>query len=112
MKPPLSPFRVHGSTLLSSGFTAIADDGSLAPDFATQVQTVLRTVADGLQGHGLTVADVRSVSAYLADMGDFEAMNVAYREFFAEPYPVRTTIQCGLFPGVLFELSLVAELPA
>jgi 2-iminobutanoate/2-iminopropanoate deaminase len=31
-------------------------------------------------------------------MDDFEAMNVVYARFFAEPYPARSTIEAARLP--------------
>ena len=50
------------------------------------------------------------VNAYLADLGHFEEYNAVYREFFAEPYPARTTVG-ALLPGrILVEIEAVARL--
>jgi enamine deaminase RidA (YjgF/YER057c/UK114 family) len=39
-------------------------------------------------------------------MGNFPAMNEIYREFFAEPFPARTTVQSDL-PGFEIEVDAV-----
>lgn len=49
------------------------------------------------------------VNAFLADLRDFDAYNAVYREYFGEPYPVRTTVQAGLAPGLLVEIEAVAR---
>jgi 2-iminobutanoate/2-iminopropanoate deaminase len=49
------------------------------------------------------------VNAYLADLADFEGYNEVYKEFFAEPYPARTSVQAGLPPSVLVEIEAVAR---
>ena len=41
-------------------------------------------------------ADVIKVNAYVADLGEFEAFNDIYREYFTEPYPARTTVGASL----------------
>ena len=45
-----------------------------------------------LEDAGLSMDDVVKCNVYLTDMADFPAMNVAYAEHFAEPFPARTTI--------------------
>jgi 2-iminobutanoate/2-iminopropanoate deaminase len=53
--------------------------------------------------------DVVKVNAYLADLGDFTGYNEAYREFFDEPYPARSSVGADLPPGVLVEIEAVAR---
>ena len=43
-----------------------------------------------------------------AMQADFDRMNALYREFFAQPYPARTTVTAGLRPGVRFEITAQA----
>ena len=52
------------------------------------------------------------VNAYLADLGDFEAFNAVYREYFQEPYPARTTVGVSLPGGILVEIEASARVPA
>jgi 2-iminobutanoate/2-iminopropanoate deaminase len=45
---------------------------------------------------------------YLNDMAHFPAMNAVYGEFFAAPFPARTTVAVvGLPLGALVEIDLV-----
>jgi 2-iminobutanoate/2-iminopropanoate deaminase len=62
-----------------------------------------------LSAAGCTLDDVLKVNAFLADLGDFDGYNGVYREFFAEPYPARTSVQAGLPPGILIEIEAVAR---
>jgi 2-iminobutanoate/2-iminopropanoate deaminase len=52
------------------------------------------------------------VNAFLADLGDFDAYNRVYREFFTPPYPARTSVGASLPPDVLVEIEAVARRPA
>jgi 2-iminobutanoate/2-iminopropanoate deaminase len=54
---------------------------------------------------------VISVQAFLTDTDHVAEFNAVYAAVFAEPYPARTTIYCGLRPGVLVEVSAVAVAP-
>jgi 2-iminobutanoate/2-iminopropanoate deaminase len=49
------------------------------------------------------------VNAYLADLVDIPGYNEVYREFFAEPYPARTSVGAALPPGALVEIEAVAR---
>jgi enamine deaminase RidA (YjgF/YER057c/UK114 family) len=64
-----------------------------------------------LRAAGCTLDDVVKVSAFLADLDDFEAFNRVYAEHFAPPYPVRTTVRAGLADGLLVEIDAVARKP-
>ena len=57
---------------------------------------------------GKSEADVLRVGVYLADMGDFAAVNAVYEEFFTAPYPARTAIGVAALPLVaLVEADVV-----
>ena len=48
-------------------------------------------------------------TVYLADIGDFAAMNETYAEFFGDAKPARTTVQAALAsPKFLVEIEAVA----
>jgi 2-iminobutanoate/2-iminopropanoate deaminase len=76
-----------------------------------QAQQVFANLGAVLESCGCTFADVVKVSVFLADIDDFDAFNNVYREFFAAPYPSRTTIACVL-RGISVEVDLVAALPS
>ena len=64
-----------------------------------------------LRAAGLDFSDVIKCNVYLRDMADFAAMNSAYAEHFAEPYPARTTIAvAGLPLDANVEIEIVARL--
>jgi enamine deaminase RidA (YjgF/YER057c/UK114 family) len=94
---------------MTSGLTARVNGIMASEDFAGQVAQVLSTLDQILRAHGLTSRDVFAVSVYLADIDDLATFNANYRTFFDEPYPVRTTIQCGLGRGVLVEINAQAS---
>lgn len=58
---------------------------------------------------GLTLSNVVKTTVYLADMGDFAAMNEVYSQFFAQPFPARSAIAVKALPkGALVEVEVVA----
>jgi 2-iminobutanoate/2-iminopropanoate deaminase len=79
----------------------------LGSDVPSQTRGVLGNVRRVLEAAGLSLADVVSVTAYLADIGQWDAFDAAYRETFAAPYPTRTTVGAALH-GVLVEVSVIA----
>ena len=56
---------------------------------------------------------MRSLHVHLANLDDFDDMDRAYREFFAQGhYPARTTTQSSrLFGDSLVEITCMARLP-
>ena len=63
-----------------------------------------------LEELGADFGDVVRTNVYLEDIGDFDAVNAVYREFFSEPFPARTTVAVRL-RGILVEIDAVAEIP-
>ena len=62
-----------------------------------------------LDAAGLGPDDVAKVNVYLTHMHDFEAMNAAYAEVFAEPHPACTTVGVAELPlGAKVEIDLIA----
>lgn len=63
-----------------------------------------------LQEAGLDLHNVVKTTVFLADMGDFAAMNSVYCEFFAAPYPARSAVAVKTLPkGALVEIECIAE---
>ena len=54
-------------------------------------------------------ADVVKTTVFLADMGDFAAMNEVYASFFTEPFPARSAVAVKTLPkGALVEVECIA----
>ncbi|MBO7574536.1 MAG: RidA family protein [Bacteroidales bacterium] len=81
------------------------------PEGGIQAQTrqSLRNVQAILAAEGLSMANVVKTTVFLADMGDFAAMNEVYAEFFAEPFPARSAVAVKSVPkGALVEIECIA----
>lgn len=79
-------------------------------DVAEQTRYTLEKLDGVLRAVGGSLDDVVSVTAYLHDIGEWDAFNRVYREVFRDPYPTRTTVGAQL-GDVLVEISAVAYLP-
>jgi 2-iminobutanoate/2-iminopropanoate deaminase len=111
-KAPYSPVVVSGDHVFTAGQAAFDVNGDLVgSDMASQARRALENLRASLAAAGCGLDDVVKVNAFLADLADFEAYNTVYREFFAAPYPARTTVQAGLPPGMLVEIEAVARRP-
>ena len=112
---PAGPYS-HG--VVANGFLYTAGFGPQDPatgqvvegGAAEQTRQVLRNIGAVLAEYGLTHDDVVKVTAHLEDLADFAEYNVAYAEFFSEPYPVRTTVGSRL-ADILVEIDVVAAVP-
>jgi len=73
----------------------------------TQLMSNLTTV---LAAAGMTMGDVVSVTAYLADMNDYATFNELYRRYFPNgSYPTRSTVAVkDLARGARLELTMTA----
>ncbi len=78
-------------------------------DVATQTRQVLTNLAAVLSAAGVGFDDVVKATVHLQELHrDFAAFDEVYREFFTEPYPVRTTVGSDL-NNILVEIDLVAH---
>lgn len=68
----------------------------------------LKAVAEAAGG---SLGDIVRLGLYLTDLGQFAAVNAVMQEYFAAPFPARSTIEVsGLPKGALFEVDAVMVL--
>ncbi|WP_186393456.1 MULTISPECIES: RidA family protein [unclassified Pannonibacter] len=108
-KLPFSKVRRAGSTVYLAGEIGFAADGTVPEGIEAQTRNCLSRIKATLEGEGLTMAHVVSCTCYLTDAKDFAAFNAAYAEFFADPLPVRTTVQSGLMIDAKLEITVIAQ---
>ena len=62
-----------------------------------------------LEAAGLGLSNVVKTTVFLADMGDFSAMNEVYAQFFTQPFPARSAVAVKTLPkGALVEIECIA----
>lgn len=104
-----SPVVVSGDLVFTSGQGPADTDGEFrAQGIAAQTEATLVNLRRCLGAAGCSLDDVLSVRVYLQRLDDFGEFDRAYRRFFTEPFPVRTTVQAGLL-GILVEIDAVAR---
>jgi len=109
-KAPYSPVIVSGDLVVTAGQVAFDLDGNVVGDtIEAQTRQTLENVGRCLAAAGCGFEDVIKINAYITDMANFAGFNGVYRDYFAEPYPVRTTVQAGLAPGLLIEIEGTAR---
>lgn len=63
-----------------------------------------------LEQAGLGLGNVVKTTVFLADMGDFAAMNEVYSQFFTAPFPARSAVAVKTLPKcALVEIECIAE---
>jgi len=82
-------------------------------DMPVQVRKTLENIQAVLASVGGTMADVISLIQYTTDIEQFMAAGEIRRRFFAEPFPVTTTVQVVRLyhPDLLIEITATAEIP-
>jgi 2-iminobutanoate/2-iminopropanoate deaminase len=114
---PFSHIVESGDMVWLSGILA-ADDVAAGPEgmasITSETETCLRLIERMLASVSLSLADVTSVLVHMTDLGEFEAMNAAYGQFFqAGREPVRTCVGvAGLLEGARIEFTCQAKRPA
>jgi 2-iminobutanoate/2-iminopropanoate deaminase len=79
-------------------------------DIAAQTRRVMENLGAVLTSAGLSFAHVVRTTVFLADMGEFAAVNEVYGKYFSEPYPARATVQVARLPrDVRVEIDLIAS---
>jgi 2-iminobutanoate/2-iminopropanoate deaminase len=109
---PISSVVVSGDLVYVSGQGGFDTDGKLPGDFRAEVRQTLENIRLCLAAAGCGFGDVLRCGGFLSDLGDFEAYNEVYREFFGEPFPARTTVQTGLAAGMRVEIDAIARKPS
>ena len=67
-------------------------------DVVEQTEQVLKNLSAVLDAAGTSLGNVVKTTVFLADMGDFAAMNEVYGRYFNENKPARATVQAARLP--------------
>jgi 2-iminobutanoate/2-iminopropanoate deaminase len=85
----------------------------VAGDIKAQTEQVFANLKAVLGAAGRDLADVVKATVFLADMGDFAAMNEVYAKHMPAPYPARSTIGVAALPlGARVEIEVIAAAKA
>lgn len=105
---PYSQSRRRGDVVACAGQAGIKPDGTVEEGFGPQLRRTFENLAAALEAAGATIADVIHVRMYLTDPLQFAEMNEIYAEYFAEPFPARTTVTVTLPSPLLVEADVLA----
>lgn len=107
------------SQAIDSGCGLVFVSGQLPIDPATgafpqggvqeQTRQSLLNAKAILEVAGLNLSNVVKTTVFLAEMGDFAAMNEIYAQFFSAPFPARSAVAVKTLPkGALVEIECIA----
>jgi reactive intermediate/imine deaminase len=83
-----------------------ANGNRVGETVADQVRQTLTNLDEVARVAGATLQDAVRVTAYLSSLEHFDEYDAAYRTFFSEPYPTRSTIQSDLI-GMDVEIDAI-----
>lgn len=107
----------YSQAVIANGFLYSAGQIALDPatmvlvgtDVKAQTERVLRNLEAILHEAGSSLGRVVKTTVFLADMGDFAAMNEVYAKHFGEHRPARSTVAAKTLPkNALVEIDVVA----
>ena len=112
----------YGTLIVVSGIAArdpltdkvpglkLGPDGQrLSYDIRLETRSTLENIRTILEGVESSLENILEVNTYLTDMGDFQAYNEVYAEFFKMHHPARTTIGVSALPGAIsIEMKVLA----
>ena len=102
-----------GNTVYFSGQIPLdpATGELVGGDIAAQTRRAFDNLKAVCEAAGGTMDDIVRVGLYLTDLAEFAAVNAVMGEYFAQPYPARSTIEVSALPkGARFEVDAVMAL--
>jgi len=102
-----------GNTVYFSGqIPLVPATGELVVgDASTQARQSFENLKAVAEAAGGSLEKIVRLGLYLTDLNDFAAVNAVMQDYFAQPFPARSTIQvAGLPKGAAFEVDAVMVL--
>lgn len=108
--PVLSPVIKAGDLLYLSGQLGTVPGQGLVPGgIEAETRQTLENIKQLLEAAGSSMDRVVKCTVFLADIGDFQAMNSVYRTFFPTDPPTRSTVAvAGLVLNARIEIECLA----
>ena len=107
---PYTPIVRAGEWLIVSGQVGLAGGSLVDGGVRAQTGQALANLAGLLEGEGASLADVAKTTVFLADIGDYTAMNEEYVAAFGDHRPARSAVAVSGLPlGALVEVEAWAR---
>lgn len=110
---PYSQAVVSGGFLFTSGQLPIDPATGKIPEgtIEEKAHIVFRNLAAIAKEAGTNLDNAVKTTVYLADIGNFQAVNTVYAQYFKEPYPARSAFQVAALPlGADLEVEAIFQL--
>ncbi len=102
-----------GDTVYLSGQIALDPASGQLVDggFEAQVHRAFTNLKAVAEAAGGSLADCVKLTLFLTDLGQFPVVNTLMQQYFAQPYPARSTVGVASLPrGAQFEVEAVMVL--
>ena len=109
-RPYVPGIRTHNGMVFISGQGAIRDGQRIVATTQEETRITLENVEQVIKAVGGDRRNIVSCRAFLADLADVEQMDNAFREFFSQELPVRTTVGASLMREMKIEIEATAVL--
>lgn len=107
--PYSQAIEVNGFVYASGQIPLDPATGVFPEGIQAQTRQSLTNAKAILEAAGTDLAHVVKTTVFLADMGDFAAMNEVYAEFFQAPFPARSAVAVKTLPkNALVEIECIA----
>ena len=107
---PYSQAIAHGGLVFVSGQVGVDPGGNMVEGgIAEQTEQVMKNLSAILEAAGTSLQNVLKATIFLADLGDFQAMNEVYARHMGDEPPARATFQVAALPaGAVVEIEMIA----
>lgn len=108
---PYSQAVIAGDLVFTAGVLPVDPESGqvVGEDITEQTGQAISNLEGILEAAGSSLYQAVKTTVFLADMGNFAAMNAVYEEFFASNPPARSTVQVGpLAKGALLQIDAIA----
>jgi 2-iminobutanoate/2-iminopropanoate deaminase len=103
---PYTPVVRAGDWIICSGQVGLRSGALVEGGVAAQVTQAIANIKTLLAGEGSSLESVVKTTVFLADIGDFPAMNDAYTAAFGDHRPARSAFAVAALPlGALVEIE-------
>lgn len=108
---PYAQATILDGWLYTSGQIPLTASGDkVAGGIEAQTEQVFANLEAVLAAGGASLSNVVSATVFMADLGEFAAMNAIYARRFGEHRPARSTVQVAALPtGARIEIAAIAR---
>ncbi|MDD6073744.1 MAG: RidA family protein [Clostridium sp.] len=108
--PYVQAVKIGGMVYCSGQLGIDVSTGKLPEGVEAQTHCSMKNLGAILEAAGSDYKRVVKTTIFLADMGDFAAVNQIYQSYFDGEYPARSCFQVAKLPlGGLVEIECIAE---